>query len=237
MPVKTKNTVESDSTTQRYLPFSQIRENVMIMKDNSWRLVLECSTVNFLLKSEDEQNSIILSFQRFINSLDFPIQILVRSKKLDLDSYISKLEDIWKKQTNFLLKKQTEEYTEFLKKLIEYAQIMKKEFYIVISFDLEEGKSVRDNSFFWIFKNFWNSINNANNITKIRMQIRSFNSIKKWLVNKVNAIKTSLENIWIKVKELEKEELIKLLTDYYNPSLESHAGLQSDTETYNIIKN
>lgn len=237
MPVKTKNTVESDSTTQRYLPFSQIRENVMIMKDNSWRLVLECSTVNFLLKSEDEQNSIILSFQRFINSLDFPIQILVRSKKLDLDSYISKLEDIWKKQTNFLLKKQTEEYTEFLKKLIEYAQIMKKEFYIIISFDLEEGKSVRDNSFFWIFKNFWNSINNANNITKIRMQIRSFNSIKKWLVNKVNAIKTSLENIWIKVKELEKEELIKLLTDYYNPSLESHAGLQSDTETYNIIKN
>jgi len=237
MPVKTKSTLTNDATTQRYLPFSQIRENVIILKDDSWRMVLECSTINFLLKSVEEQNAIILSFQRFINSLDFPIQIIVRSKKLDIDWYIDDLDEKAKNQKNPLLKEQTEEYIAYLKKLIEVAQIMKKEFYIVVPFDMEEGKSVRDNSIIWLFKNFWLAINNSNNLMKIKMQIRNHWKIKKWLVNRINTIKTSLESIWIKAKELEKEDLVKFLTDYYNPNLESHSEVQNPIETYNVIQN
>jgi len=85
MSVKTQKKEHPDSSTQRYLPFSQIKENVVIMKDNSARIILQCSTINFLLKNNDEQDSIIISFQRFLNSLSFPIQILVRSNKLDID--------------------------------------------------------------------------------------------------------------------------------------------------------
>jgi len=85
MAVKNKKKEHPDSSTQRYLPFSQIRENIIIMKDDSVRLVMRCSTINFLLKNRDEQDSIIISFQRFLNSLKSPIQILVRSKKLDID--------------------------------------------------------------------------------------------------------------------------------------------------------
>lgn len=236
MPVKIQNNTTSDSSTQRHLPFSQIRENIIIMKDNSGRLVLECSTVNFLLKSEEEQNSIIISFQRFLNSLDFPVQILIRSKKLDIDWYIKKLKDLWNKQTNQLLKEQTFEYVSYLNKLVEVAQIMKKEFYLIIPYDLEEERSVRDNSFLGIFRNFWLAINNSNNLIKIRTQIKNFSNIKKWLYNRMNSVRTSLENIWIKVKELEKEELIKFLTDYYNPSLESHTNLQWNIIDYNVIK-
>jgi hypothetical protein len=116
------------------------------MKDDSARLVLRCSTVNFLLKNTDEQDAIIISFQRFLNSLDFPIQILVRSKKLDIDSYLNNLNDKALKQTNSLLQNQTYEYIEYLRKLIEVAQIMKKEFYIIIPFDENENKSVKDDS-------------------------------------------------------------------------------------------
>jgi hypothetical protein len=83
--VKTKNKDIAEVSTARYLPFSQIRENVVIMKDGSARMIMKCSTINFLLKNSDEQDSIIISFQRFLNSLDFPIQILVRSTKLDID--------------------------------------------------------------------------------------------------------------------------------------------------------
>jgi len=122
-----------DNSTQRYLPFSQIRENIMIMKDGSSRVVMRCSPINFLLKSTEEQDSIIISFQRFLNS--FPIQIIVRSTKLDIDSYIANLKDRAIKQQNPLLQNQTYEYIEYLKKLIEVAQIMKKEFFIVIPFD------------------------------------------------------------------------------------------------------
>jgi len=96
---------------------------------------MKCSTINFLLKNTDEQDAIIMSFQRFLNSLDFPIQIIVRSKKLDIDSYLSNLNEKALKQTNPLLQNQTYEYIEYLRKLIEVAQIMKKEFYIVIPFD------------------------------------------------------------------------------------------------------
>jgi hypothetical protein len=108
--------------------------------------VAQCSTVNFLLKSTDEQDSIIISFQRFLNSLDFPIQVLVRSKKLDIESYLSDLNDKALKQTNQLLQNQTYDYIEYLRKLIEVAQIMKKEFYIIIPFDNEENRSVKDDS-------------------------------------------------------------------------------------------
>ncbi len=237
MPVKEKNTAPNDSSTQRYLPFSQIRENIIIMKDDSARIVLECSTINFLLKSEEEQNSIIYSFQRFLNSLDFPIQILVRSKKLDIEWYLSKLSQLAIKQQNSLLQNQTYEYIEYLKKLVEVAQIMKKEFYIIIPYDTDEWKSVRDNWFIWVFKNFWAAINSANDIIKIKAQIRNFGNLRKWVAWRVGVIKTSLENIWVKARELEKDELIKFLTDYYNPSIENFTAFKWTTTNYNLIQN
>ncbi len=72
---------------------------------------------------------------------------------------------------------------------------------------------------------------------KIKTQIRNFNNVKKWLVNRMNTVKTSLESIWIKTRELQKEELIKFLTDYYNPSLENHTTMQGDATDYNVINN
>lgn len=146
MPVKTQKKQLADNSTARYLPFSQIRENIIIMKDNSARIILKCSTINFLLKNTDEQDSIIISFQRFLNSLDFPIQIMVRSSKLDIDSYLANLNDKAIQQKNPLLQNQTYEYIEYLRKLIEVAQIMKKDFYIVIPYDIIEDKSVKDDS-------------------------------------------------------------------------------------------
>ena len=91
MAVKTKQKKVPDQSTQRHLPFSQLRENVILMKDSSARVVMRCSTINFLLKSTEEQDAIIMSFQRFLNALDFPVQIMVRSSKLDIDGYLEKL--------------------------------------------------------------------------------------------------------------------------------------------------
>jgi type IV secretory pathway VirB4 component len=147
MPVKSKKNVIADRSTQRYLPFTQIRENVMLMKDSSARIVMRCSSINFLLKSTEEQDAIIMSFQRFLNSIDFPIQIMVRSTKLDINGYLDKLKGLAVKQQNTLLQNQTYEYIEYLRKLVEIAQIMKKDFYIVVPYDQDEGKSVRDISF------------------------------------------------------------------------------------------
>lgn len=237
MAVKNTKKDHPDSSTQRYLPFSQIRENIIIMKDNSARMVMKCSTINFLLKNTDEQDSIIISFQRFLNSLDFPIQILVRSKKLDIDWYLSWLNDKAIKQTNPLLQNQTYEYIEYLRKLIEVAQIMKKEFYIILPFDETENKSVKDDSLAWVFKSFWQSINWWQDLLTLRSQIRNFTKLKKWLIARSNSVKTWLENVWLKADALTKQELIWFLTEYYNPSIDSLVKMWKWASEYNLINN
>ena len=235
MPVKKKQTKQADSTTQRHLPFSQIRENIIIMKDSSARLVMRCSTINFLLKSTQEQDAIIMSFQRFLNSLDFPVQIMVRSTKLDIDWYLGKLKDKAVSQKNELLQNQTYEYIDYLKKLVEVAQIMKKDFYVVVPFDKQEDQSVKSTGIFWIFKNFWRAINNGDDISKIRSQMKDFGSLKKWISGRANTVKTSLESIGIKATELDKAELVKLMSQYYNPTLWDLRTMKSDISEYNLI--
>lgn len=141
--VKSKQKAPSDTTTQRYLPFSEIRDNMLIMKDGSTRMVIKVKAINFNLKSEEEQDSIIYSYQRFLNSLRFPIQIIVRSLKVDIDSYINKLKNLAVKQQNPLLQEQAYRYIDFLVNLIDMAQIMKKDFYIVVPYDSDDNKSVR----------------------------------------------------------------------------------------------
>lgn len=236
MSVKTNKKQVPDLSTTRHLPFSQIKENIIFMKDDSARVIMKCSTVNFLLKNTEEQDSIIISFQRFLNSLHFPIQILVRSTKLDIDGYLWKLNDKALTQKNPLLQNQTYEYIEYLKKLIEVAQIMKKEFYIIVPYDQVENSSVKDTSMLWPFKNFWSSVfDNSVSTLKIRSQNRNFSKVKKWLTSRANTVKTWLENIWIRWEIIEKNELVKFLTDYYNPSLNNFAKIQKDIGEYDFV--
>jgi hypothetical protein len=137
-----------DASTQRYLPFSEIRDNLIIMKDGSSRMVLRIHAMNFNLKSTEEQDSILFSYQRFLNSLNFPIQIVVRSLKVDIESYINRLKNLALKQQNQLLQEQTYKYIDFLMNLVDLAQIMKKDFFIIVPFDQEDNQSVRKTDFF-----------------------------------------------------------------------------------------
>ena len=120
-----------------------------------------------------------MSFQRFLNALDFPVQIMVRSNKLDIDGYLEKLKEKAIAQKNPLLQNQTYEYIEYLKRLVEVAQIMKKEFYIIIPFDKVDNQSVKSSGIMGIFKNFWLAINNGDDIVKVKGQIKNFSGIKK----------------------------------------------------------
>ena len=235
--VKSAKKVPADNSTQRALAFSGIRDNVVLMKDDSARLVLKCSSINFLLKSEEEQNAIIISFQRFLNTLKFPIQILIRSKKLDIDSYLENLKDKALKQKNPLLQNQTHEYLEYLNKRIEVAQIMKKEFYIIVPYDWLDDISVRDTSLLAPFKQFWAAMFKSwVDVAMIKTQIRKFSKTKKELISRANNIKTWLENLWIKATELKKDELVKFLYDYYNPRLDNFTEIKSNIEDYNLIQ-
>lgn len=231
--VRTDRKPVKDATTQRHLPFSEIRDNCMIMKDGSSRMVLRVHAVNFNLKSEEEQDAIIIGYQRFLNSLRFPIQIIVRSLKVDIEGYIGKLKNLAVKQKNPLLQEQTYRYVDFLTNLIDMAQIMKKDFYIVVPYDTDEDKSVRETGIVGIFRSFWSAISSEETIFSIREKRRRADVMKKGNIERINTIKTSLESVGIKSEELKKDELIKLLIGYYNPKVNADVKT-GDIEKANI---
>jgi len=130
--------------TQQILELEQIREGVIVLRNKALRGVVMVSSLNFALKSEDEQNAIIYHFQNFLNSLDFPIEIVVQSRRLNITGYLDKLRELEEKQENELLKTQTAEYQKFIKDLIAGGQILSKNFFVVVPFTLIEIPGMKE---------------------------------------------------------------------------------------------
>jgi hypothetical protein len=205
------NRAKKEASTQTHLRIAEIRDNVVVLKNGGVRAVLKTSSINFNLKSEDEQNAIIYSYQSFLNSLEFPIQILVRSKKLDIDNYIEQVRKLGEKQENQLLQEQTYEYASYVERLVEYADIMEKEFYVIIPYNpgRTEGTHKVQSFFQRLFPK------DTHGDTKQRHS--EFDGLKKNISQRVNIAKSGLENCGLKVTELETVDLIELYYNSYNP--------------------
>ncbi len=126
--------------TQDFLEIDRIKDGVILLKNKGLRIVLMVSSLNFALKSEDEQNAIIMQYQNFLNSLEFFCQIIIQSRQLNITGYLEKLNGIGQKETNSLLKRQIADYTKFISELTERGTIMQKSFYAVIPFSPLELK-------------------------------------------------------------------------------------------------
>jgi hypothetical protein len=232
--VQTGKKPPKDSSTQRYLPFSEIRDNIIIMKDGSSRMILRVHALNFNLKSIEEQDAILISYQRFLNSLNFPVQIIIRSVKVDIEAYINRLKNLALKQQNTLLQEQTYKYVDFLSNLVDLAQIMKKDFYIVVPYDMENNESVRTTSFFGIFSSFWSALKQEESAADIRMNRVRTEKLKKQNFERASTVKMSLESVGLKASILEKEDIIKLIYNYYNPRIKTENNLKANTEDINL---
>ena len=125
-------------STQDFLEFDQIKEGVVILKNKGLRMILMVSSLNFALKSSDEQEATIYQFQNFLNSLDFTAQILVQSRRLNMTGYLEKLDKIEQKETNDLMKIQISEYKKFVGQIIGGGSIMQKTFYVIVPFSITE---------------------------------------------------------------------------------------------------
>ncbi len=199
------------ASTQLYLPIAEIRDNVAILKNGGLRAVLQTSSINFNLKSEPEQNAIIVSYQGFLNSLDFPIQILIRSRKLDVDKYIENVRTTGEKNENPLLRTQTLEYCEYIQKLVEYADIMEKNFYVVVPYDPFHVQDLN------MFTKFMQRISSSDSVEAIRRRHREFDELHRGLVQRVNFVKAGLSSCGLRVAQLSTAQLIELFYRIYNP--------------------
>ncbi len=199
---------------QRYLDIAEIREDLVILKDGTLRAVLLVSSINFALKSMDEQNAIVQGYMQFLNGIDFPIQVVIQSRKMNIDNYLRQLRENEKTQQNDLLKGQIRDYTEFIQQLVKIGDIMQKRFYVVIPYN--PSAMVNGN----VHKTF------SERITQIllpsatiRLSDERFKKYKFDLSLRVNQITSGLSSMSLNAVQLDTQGLIELYYTVYNPEL------------------
>ncbi len=208
MPL-TQPKAKTATPSQKFVEIQEIKENVVILKNGGLRAVCIASSINFELKSNDEQEALIGNFQGFLNSLDFPLQILISSRKLNIDPYLEELRELARTQENELLHAQTIEYIDFIQKFVELTDIMNKSFYLVIPYNplgAEKEKILDKIKFIFQPKE-----------TTQKISQEKFEEYKNQLFQRVSQIVNSLSQIEVKAGLLNNAQLIRLFYEFYNP--------------------
>lgn len=229
--VEQKKASTNQSTTQKSLLFSELRDGMIIMADGSFRAVIACESINFDLMSNREREGIEYSYQNFLNSLNFDIQIYIRSKRVDIAPYLDKLEGIRRSQDNMLLGVLMDDYIGFIEALAEEANIMDKTFCIVVPYSpapsgeklVEKGKG--------FFSQF--APKQSTNITKIDGV--TYQKAKEEIANRVDSVVSGLFQIGVQCAQLTTKELGEMYYNVYNPDTAVNQPLgnfENATATY-----
>lgn len=206
------NTVAlSAKATQEFVPIKEIRDGIVILKDGSMRALVMASSVNFALKSNDEQQAILSQFQNFVNSLNFSIEIFVQSRRLDIRPYLALLESKYKDQTSELLKIQTREYIGFVKSFTETTNVMTKTFYIVTPYTPPILFS-KDSK----FEGLMGGKTKSNSEQKLS-EAEYFEEARTQLEQRISVVEQGLVRCGIRVAQLGTEELIEVFYKLFNP--------------------
>ncbi len=201
----------AQASTQQFLEIDQIKEGVILLKNKAMRGIIMVSSLNFALKSEEEQNAIIYQFQNFLNSLDFSLEITVQSRRLNITGYLDKLKELEEKQENELLKTQTAEYRKFINALISGGAIMSKTFFVTVPFTLMKIPGMKTMK--GLFKKQSTST----------FDDEQFQRCKSQLWQRVEFVALGLRRCGLQCVPLDTSELIELFWSLYHPE-ESEVG-------------
>ncbi len=199
------------AATQQFVPIERIRDGVITLKTGEIRAILITNSLNLGLKSEDEVGAVISQFQNFLNSLDFPVQLFVESRKLNIDNYIELLRERSKNVKEDLLKIQIHEYMGFIQKFTDESNIMTKHFFVSVPY-LAQAPSSENSSLVSSF-NFGQSPKTNQD---------SFEASRIQLEQRVSVVTQGLSRFGIRAKKLGTEELVELFYKLFNPS--EHGG-------------
>lgn len=188
------------ASTQKFTEIQDIREDIVILKGQNASTVIEVTSTNFALLSQQEQDTKLFSYASLLNSLSFPIQIIIRNKKLDISSYLKNLEEQAKSSQNQLLAQQITLYREFIRELVRVNTVLDKKFYICISYSyMEKGAAAA-----------------AGGAKKNNKSDAFFEEAKAALRSKAQAVHSQIARVGLKAKTLEQEELVRLFYEIYN---------------------
>lgn len=205
----------NEPSTIDLIQIQDIRDGVIVLKDGSLRAIVEVSAINFELRSTQEQEAIIQQFQGFLNSLDFPVQFVVQSRKFDITGYLANVQTAAEQLTNELLKVQAQEYMRFVKELSDLSNIMEKKFFVVLPFSViqttEKGGILSG------VKGIF-SKKKAGPVGPTPEQLATY---KEQLRQRADLVSGGLSGMGLKGHLLEQEVLVVLFTALYSPIVPS----------------
>lgn len=203
-------------STQKYLDIAEIRDDMVVLKDGTVRAILMVSSVNFDLKSEEEQNAMVGSYVNFLNSLTFPLQIVVQSRSLNIDEYIQRLTITEREHSNELLRMQTADYRNFIMDLVHLEKIMSKKFFIVVPYAPGQDNKL----------NFWDRVMGLFSTAKaVTLNRERFEKYSRELNKRTIFIYSGVTSMGLAARRLNTQALIELYYNSYNPSLSQNQQL------------
>lgn len=219
------------NSTQNTLEIAEIRDGIVIMSDGSFRAVVMARSINFDLMSAQEREAVEFSYQNFLNSLYFDIQIVIRSRKVDMRPYLEKLNKIRSEQDNMLLAMLMEDYIYYISQLVEQTNIMNKQFYIVIPyFPAVNTKQVLGET-----KTLFGGIFGGNKKQRLIINEATLTKAKTELQNRVQSVMSGLMQLGVQAAPLDTKELIELYYDVYNPDTATRQPLSSFEDTASVV--
>lgn len=199
------------ATSQDFIPVEEIRDGIVVLKNGELRVVLMVSTMNFDLKSDDEQAAVLYQYQNFLNSLDFSIQIHIESRSFDIKPYLITLEEKYKEQTNELLRIQTREYIEFVRNLTTINNIMSKMFFVVVPYSAVSVMPKKGG----LLSKLTRGKKDA------EADFAKFEEYRSQLEQRRDVVMSGLNGIGLKAEQLDTEALVELYYKIFNPGEES----------------
>lgn len=197
--------------SQEFVPIQEIRDGIAILKDGGMRAILMSSSINFALKSPDNQEAIIMQFQNFLNSLDFSIQVFIQSRRLDIRPYLALLEERSRAQTTDLMKLQITEYIDFIKSFTADTNIMTKSFFVVVPYT--PGVQINSGKTGGVF-----SFMKKQNAKELATQkTERFEESRSQLEQRVAVIEQGLSRCGLRIIQLGTEEVTELFYKLFNP--------------------
>ncbi len=210
----TEHVQQNPNSSQNTLLISEIRDGLLIMNDGSFRVVISCESINFDLMSSREKEGVEYAYQSFLNSLYFPVQIFIRSERVDVAPYLENLSKLQTAQDNMLLGVLMGDYISFIANLSEEVNIMNKLFYIVVPFFSTNDLSALASAGKSIFTAFSKQQNLQ---SRIHITEEAYTKAKEELANRANAVINGLYQMGIKSNQLDTKQLSALYYNVYNP--------------------
>ena len=196
------------STSQDFVPLRDVKDNVVILKNGQMFMVLLASSINFALKSVDEQEAVLRQFQSFLNTIDFSLQFYIQSRRLNIEPYLKQLQDREDKQDNDLMRIQLREYMQFVRTFTEEVDVMSKSFFVVVPYT-PVAANLQSN-----LKDFKNLSGGKKNVY---FDDKNFAEHKLQLEQRVTLVEQGLSRVGVRTILLQNEELVEMYYHIFNP--------------------